>query len=144
MEIYPKRSQCLVKKNQEQGCQPPAGCCLKKYVSEFMNQCTKAAEMLFTGNFMDAEEAKRLNLLNKLVPAENLESETMSLARQIANGPPIAIRLAKLQLYQGLEIDLDIALKLAAAFETITLSSEDHKEGVAAFREKRQPQYRGE
>ncbi len=104
----------------------------------------KAAEMLFTGNFMDAEEAKSLNLLNKLVPAQNLESETMSLARQIANGPPIAIRLAKLQLYQGLEIDLDIALKLAAAFETITLSSQDHKEGVAAFREKRHPQYRGE
>lgn len=103
----------------------------------------KAAEMLFTGNFMGAEEAERLNLLNKLVPAEELEKETMSLARHIANGPPIAIRLAKLQLYKGLEMDLETSLQIAAAFETITLTSEDHKEGVAAFGEKRPPQYKG-
>ncbi len=103
----------------------------------------KAAEMLFTGDFMEAKEAERYGLLNKLVPAADLEKETMGLARRIANGPPIAIRLAKMQLYKGLEMDLETALQVAAACETITLTSEDHKEGVAAFREKRPPQYKG-
>jgi enoyl-CoA hydratase/carnithine racemase len=103
----------------------------------------KAAEMLFTGDFMEAKEAERYGLLNKLLPAADLEKETMALARRIANGPPIAIRLAKMQLYKGLDMDLETALQVAAACETITLTSEDHKEGVAAFREKRRPQYKG-
>jgi len=103
----------------------------------------KAAEMLFTGDFMEAKDAERYGLLNKLVPAADLEKETMSLARRIADGPPIAIRLAKMQLYKGLGMDLETALKVAAAMETITLTSEDHQEGVRAFREKRKPQYKG-
>ena len=103
----------------------------------------KAAEMLFTGDFMEAKDAERFGLLNKLVPAVELEKETMGLARRIANGPPIAIRLSKVQLYKGLEMDLETALKVAAACETITLTSEDHQEGVAAFREKRPPKYKG-
>jgi enoyl-CoA hydratase/carnithine racemase len=103
----------------------------------------KAAEMLFTGDFMEANDAERFGLLNKLVPAAELEKETMNLARRIANGPPIAIRLSKVQLYKGLEMDLETALKVAAACETITLTSEDHQEGVAAFREKRPPKYKG-
>jgi len=103
----------------------------------------KSAEMLFTGDFLEAKDAERYGLLNRLVPAEELEGETMALARRIADGPPIAIRLSKLQLYKGLEMDLETAMKVAAACETITLTSEDHKEGVAAFREKRRPQYKG-
>jgi enoyl-CoA hydratase/carnithine racemase len=103
----------------------------------------KAAEMLFTGDFLEAKDAERYGLLNRLVTAEELEGETMALARRIADGPPIAIRLSKLQLYKGLEMDLETAMKVAAACETITLTSEDHKEGVAAFREKRRPQYKG-
>lgn len=103
----------------------------------------KAAEMLFTGDFMEAKDAERYGLLNKLVPAAELEKETMSLARRIADGPPIAIRLAKMQLYKGLGMDLETALKVAAAMETITLTSEDHQEGVTAFKEKRKPQYKG-
>ena len=48
-----------------------------------------------------------------------------------------------MQLYKGLEMDLESAMNVAASCETITLTSEDHKEGVAAFREKRKPQYKG-
>src|SRR5918996_943777 len=103
----------------------------------------KAAEMLFTGDFMEAEEAHRLGFLNKLVPEEELESTTLEMARKIASGPPIAIRLSKLMLYRGLEFDLETAMKMAAAAETITLTSQDHAEGTAAFRESRNPKYEG-
>lgn len=103
----------------------------------------KAAELLFTGDFLEAEEAHRIGFLNKLVPAEKLEETTLEVARKIANGPPIALRLAKLQLYKALEVDLETAMQMAAAFETITLTSDDHKEGAAAFREKRPAQFKG-
>lgn len=97
----------------------------------------KAAEMLFTDRLVDSSEAERLGLLNKVVAHGDLEAETMKLAGQIASGPPIALRLAKMQLYRGLEMDLGTALEMAAACETITLTSEDHREGVNAFLEKR-------
>ena len=103
----------------------------------------KAAEMLFTGDFMEAEEAYRLGFLNRLVDEDELESTTMEMARKIAAGPPIAIRLSKLMLYKGLEFDLETALKMAAAAETITLTSYDHEEGIRAIRDSRKPIYEG-
>lgn len=102
----------------------------------------RAAEMLFTGDFLEADEAYRLGFLNRLVAEDELETTTMAMAERIAAGPPIAIRLSKLMLYQGLQFDLETALKMAAAGETITLTSHDHAEGVRAFREKRPPEYR--
>lgn len=101
----------------------------------------RAAEMLFTGDFLEADEAYRLGFLNRLVSEDELESTTMQMAERIASGPPIAIRLSKLMLYKGLEFDLETAMKMAAAGETITLTSQDHIEGVSAFREKRDAQY---
>ena len=103
----------------------------------------KAAEMLFTGDFMEADEAYRLGFLNRLVAEDELESTTMEMARKIAAGPPIAIRLSKLMLYKGLEFDLETALKMAAAAETITLTSYDHEEGIKAIQEKRNALYEG-
>ena len=101
----------------------------------------RAAEMLFTGDFLEAEEAYRLGFLNRLVAEDELEATTLAMAERIAAGPPIAIRLSKLMLYKGLEFDLETAMKMAAAGETITLTSRDHVEGVAAFREKRPAEY---
>ena len=103
----------------------------------------KAAELVFTGDFLQAEEAYRLGMLNKLVPEEELEATTMEMARKIADGPPIALRLSKLMLYKALGMDLETAMQMSAALETITLTSEDHVEGVAAFREKRKAIYKG-
>ena len=103
----------------------------------------KAAEMLFTGDFMEADEGYRLGFLNHVVDEDELESTTMAMARKIAAGPPIAIRLSKLMLYKGLEFDLETALKMAAAAETITLTSYDHREGTRAIRESRKPFYEG-
>ena len=94
---------------------------------------------MFTGDFLEAEDAHRLGFLNHLVSEEELENTTMDMAKKIAAGPPIAIRLSKLMLYKGLEFDLETAMKMAAAAETITLTSADHGEGTAAFRESRAP-----
>ena len=102
----------------------------------------KALEYLFTGDFIEAQEAEKLGVLNRLVPADELETETITLARKIADGPPIAIRLTKLGVYKGLAMDFETALQ-TTDYESITLSSEDHREGVAAFREKRRAKYQG-
>jgi len=103
----------------------------------------KALEYIYTGDFCDAEEAYRIGLLNKLVPAEQLEQETMTFARKLASGSPIGHRLSKLLVYKGLEIDLETALAFAISCVSIALSSEDHKEGIRAFAEKRPPEFKG-
>jgi enoyl-CoA hydratase/carnithine racemase len=103
----------------------------------------KALEYIFTGDTIDAEEAYRIGVLNRLVPPERLEEEALSLARKIANGPPIAHRLSKMQVYKGLETDLESAMAFAVACVSIALSSEDHKEGIKAFAEKRPPEFKG-
>ena len=103
----------------------------------------KALEILYTGNWIDAKEAERIGLLNKLVPAKELERETMELARQLAKAPPISIRLTKQLVNKGLEADLETALQMAAAYQAIATTSEDHREGIAAWREKREPVFKG-
>ena len=103
----------------------------------------KAAEYCFTGDPIEAEEAKSAGILNYLVKAEDLEKETMALARKIADGPPVAIRLAKRLLYHGLGTDLETHEHLAAAYQGIAGASEDAKEGNRAFAEKRPAKYQG-
>ena len=104
---------------------------------------TKAAEILFTGDFLGAKEADRLGMLNKLEPIDKLEEETMELARRLAKGRPIAIRMAKQLMYRCLQVELEAALELSNLSETFTLLSEDYKEGEAAFGEKREAKYEG-
>jgi enoyl-CoA hydratase/carnithine racemase len=103
----------------------------------------KSFELLFTGDTLDAKEAKEAGLLNKLTTAEELENTTFAMAKKITDGPPIAIRLMKSQVYKGLRGDLETALDEAAICESITLASNDHREGIAAYREKRSPSFEG-
>jgi enoyl-CoA hydratase/carnithine racemase len=103
----------------------------------------RGLEFLFTGDLMSAETAERLGVLNRLVAAEDLESETMSLAQKLAQGPPIAIRLAKRQAYKALEVDLETALDMAATGQAVAMSTEDHHEAAAAFRQKRKAEFKG-
>lgn len=97
----------------------------------------KAAELMFTGDFMPAAEGYRLGMVSLVAPGEDLRDRTMELAARIASGPPISLRLMKLLLYKGQTLDLDTAMQMAALGSSITLTSEDHREGVAAMREKR-------
>jgi Enoyl-CoA hydratase/carnithine racemase len=104
----------------------------------------KALELLFTGDTINAGEAARIGILNKVVSSEELSAATMVLARKIAAGPPIALRLMKAQVYKGLDMNLDSALSEAAMCEAITLASQDHRKGVSALREKREPLFTGD
>jgi len=101
----------------------------------------KALEYILTGDFCNAEEAYRIGLLNKLVSAEQLGEETLALARKLAKCAPIAQRLGKLQVYEGMTSSLESALRLGAACQSIAVYSEDHREGVRAFAEKRAAQF---
>jgi enoyl-CoA hydratase/carnithine racemase len=103
----------------------------------------KAAELIFTADFCEAAEALRIGLLNKLVPAESLEQETLAFAERIAGGPPVGIRLSKIQLQSGQNTTFENELELAAALETCAAHTFDAKEGAKAFSEKRKPQYKG-
>lgn len=104
---------------------------------------SKAAELIYTGEFVDAEEAARIGILDKLVAPNELEAATLALASKIAKGPPIANKLNKLLLYQGLQTDLETQLKAEAIYQMIPLSSQDHIEGVKAVREKREALFQG-
>jgi enoyl-CoA hydratase/carnithine racemase len=98
---------------------------------------------MYTGNFMEVDEAKSLGFLNSIVEENDLIGAAEKIARQIAAGPPIAIRLAKTMMRRGMSMDLETSLEMSAAAEAITLSSEDHVEGMGALRQKRRPEFKG-
>lgn len=103
----------------------------------------KACELIFTGEMISAEEAYALGLLNKLVPPEQLMPATYALAQQIAAGPPIAIRLAKRALYHNQDVTLRAALEFETFAQNVCRETEDAREGVRAFVEKRPPHFQG-
>jgi enoyl-CoA hydratase/carnithine racemase len=103
----------------------------------------RAAEMIFTGEVVDAAEALRLGLVSRVVAPEALLPTAGELARRIAAGPPVAIRLAKHSLYANAERDLRSALEAETAAQNICFETEDAREGIRAFIDKRDPVFRG-
>jgi len=100
-----------------------------------------AAEMLFTGKTIDAREAYRIGLVNKVVPLEMLLPEAMKLAETICQAAPLAVRTAKECMVRGINMTLEDGLRLEDDFQTYIMSTRDFEEGLSAFREKRKPNY---
>lgn len=105
---------------------------------------SKALELLYTGDWLEAEDALQAGVLTKVVPTEDLLEETMALAGRIASKAPVANRLVKGMVYRGLNQSLEEHLPEAAHAEVLSLATEDHREALAAFLEKREPRFKGE
>ena len=103
----------------------------------------KAFELLATGRKVGAEEALSLGLVNQVVPAENLDTTVDALARQLALGPTKGIGLTKRVLNKAASLSLADTLEYEAQVQNIAVQTADHKEGVAAFLEKRKPKFEG-
>ncbi|HLF15515.1 MAG TPA: enoyl-CoA hydratase/isomerase family protein [Bacteroidota bacterium] len=103
----------------------------------------KAMEMLMTGDFIDAAEAHRIGLINKVVPRAELESATLEMARKLASRSPLALAAAKAAVNIGAEMDRDRGIEYALNEFLILFSSTDQKEGLKAYLEKRPPTFRG-
>ena len=103
----------------------------------------RAKELILTGKFITAEDAKEIGLVNHVVPPEQLLSAAKKLASEIASKGAIAVRLAKTAINQGTESDLRTGLRIEAQGVAICFSTRDQKEGVRAFLEKRNPVFEG-
>jgi 2-(1,2-epoxy-1,2-dihydrophenyl)acetyl-CoA isomerase len=103
----------------------------------------RALKMTMLAEVYDAKTALELGLVTEVVPHAHLEARTMEFARQLADGPPLAIRMAKRMMYKQQEMTLANALEDAALSVMITNPSEDVREGTSAFRAKRKPVFKG-
>ncbi len=104
----------------------------------------KALELILTAETIDAEEALKIGLVNKVVTEESLASEVEALAKTIASKGPIALRYAKEAVNKGLDLTLDQGLRLEADLYFILHTTADRTEGIKAFLDKRPPRFKGQ
>ena len=103
----------------------------------------KAKELIFTGRRVDAAEALKIGLVNKICDKDSLMDECMQMAAMICETGPIAIEQAKYAINFGIETDIQTGLAIESNAYWVTIPTEDRLEGLAAFREKRKPVYKG-
>ena len=103
----------------------------------------KAKELIFTGQRIGAEEALNIGLVNKICEPSDLPAECMKMAAMICETGPIAIEQAKYAINYGLETDIQTGLAIESNAYWVCIPTEDRLEGLAAFKEKRKPVYRG-
>lgn len=102
----------------------------------------KALELLITGDIIDAKEAEKIGLINKVVPKDKLEEETMNLAFKIASKSPLAVQLGKKSFYKMSDLEYSKALELSNNHFATLCTTEDAHEGVDAFLNKREAKWK--
>lgn len=103
----------------------------------------RALEMLWTGDFVSAAEAERIGLVSRVYPDDELLDQTYDFARKLARVPPLAARMTKRAVYQGLRIDLRTSLDMVSSHFGAITTTEDYHEGITALNEKRAPDFKG-
>jgi enoyl-CoA hydratase len=103
----------------------------------------RAKEFLLTGDRVGAADALRMGLVNRVVPAAELMDAARAFADRLAAGAPLALRYTKLAVNQWIKSVANVAFDVATALEIVTFQSEDHREALAAIREKRNPVFKG-
>jgi enoyl-CoA hydratase len=102
-----------------------------------------ALDLLLTGRQVEADEALRIGLVNRVVPRESLIAESKALAAELASKAPIAVQYIIEAVHRGLEVSLDHAQFIEATLFGVVASTEDMREGTGAFLQKRTPQFKG-
>ncbi len=103
----------------------------------------RAKELLFSGDRIDAQEAYRIGLVNKVTPLESLMTEVQKIAARLVKQPAVALKMNKLAVNEGMNMDLHSALAHESRCFEILFSTADQKEGLQAFIEKREPKFKG-
>jgi enoyl-CoA hydratase/carnithine racemase len=103
----------------------------------------RAAEIAFTGRFVEAEEAERIGLLNRIVSAESLVDEALAMAKQIASNSPAGVQITKRALQANQDTPYSAALELESRGQALLTRSEDMPEALQAFKERREPNFTG-
>lgn len=102
----------------------------------------KAKELIYTADMIDAGEAEKIGLVNKVVPVDELMNEAMNMAKNIASKGQIAVRFAKSAINRGYETDIETGMAIERDLFGLCFATEDQKEGMGAFLEKRKPNYK--
>jgi len=103
----------------------------------------KASEMILTGEVINAQEALRMGLVNKIVPPDKLMTASMDMGKEMGARGPIASRYAKEAIYKGMDMTLEQGLHLEADLYLLIHTTNDRSEGIKAFQEKRSPHFKG-
>jgi len=102
----------------------------------------KAMELIYTADIITASEAEKIGLVNKVVPSEQLMDSAMEMARKIASKAQIAVRYSKMAINKGIETDIETAIAFENQVFALCFSTDDQKEGMAAFVDKRKPDFK--
>jgi enoyl-CoA hydratase len=103
----------------------------------------RAKQYLLTGDPVPAAEAERIGLVNRVVPGADLQDEALAFATRLADAAPLAVQYTKQAVNKLVKDALNVAFDTSTALEIVTFQSEDHREALAALREKRKPDFEG-
>lgn len=104
----------------------------------------KAKELIFTGDMIDANEAEKIGLVNKVTKHEELMNTAVELARKIASKGQIAVRYSKVAINRGVETDIETGMEIERNLFSLCFATDDQKEGMTAFIEKRKPEFKNQ